>query len=56
MEELLMRYRRLIQLLEMEEEKIGVSLEGELKEVYRSVLQRERQELVENLISIQRLL
>ena len=56
LEELLMSYRKLIHLLEWEEGEIYRSLDGELKEMYCSILRRERQELEENLILLKRLL
>ena len=49
LEELLHRYAALIRLLEEEEEKIELSLGGELGDAYRAVLQEERQDVEKNL-------
>ena len=53
MEEILNRYARLIRLLEEEEEKIGLSLGGEIGDAYRAVLREERQDVEKNLTFLQ---
>ena len=53
-EELFARYKRLLHLLETDEEVIAQSLDGELKEAYQKGLKKERQVVSDNLKLLQK--
>lgn len=52
MEELIRRYRELLRLLEEDEQKISLCLQGELLEKYRAILAKERQLVEDRLRSL----
>ncbi len=49
MDEIISEYRKLLELLDEEKESIVRSMQGELMEIYREILQKERENVEKNI-------
>lgn len=52
MDEIISEYRKLLELLDEEKDKIARSMQGELMEIYREILQKEREKVEKNMYMI----